>query len=109
MNKQILKKTAQIIRRALPLYYSQNKKSRLYYVKHLDSEKIHEKTILYEVRDGQSITDSPLAMFIYMTDQTEFQEWQHIWVVKKSIDKQQILVNVPEKNTNLFNLLLAIV
>ncbi|MFL2114589.1 CDP-glycerol glycerophosphotransferase family protein [Leuconostoc carnosum] len=97
MNKQIFKKTAKIMRRALPLYYSQNKKSRLYYVKHFDSEKIHEKTILYEVRDGQSITDSPLAMFIYMTDQTEFQKWQHIWVVKESIDRQQILVNVPEK------------
>lgn len=98
MNKQILKKTAKIIRRVLPLYYSQNKKSRLYYIKHFDSEKIHEKTILYEVRDGQSITDSPLAMFIYMTDQAEFQEWQHIWVVKEAIDRQQLLVNVPEKN-----------
>lgn len=97
MNKQSLKKVAKIARRSLPRYYSENKKARLYYVKHWQSAKIKEKTILYEVRDGQSMTDSPLALFLYIVGQPEFKYWQHVWVVRSESVKNELLVNIPEK------------
>jgi len=97
MNKRGFEKVEKIVTRSLPRYYSENKKARLYYVKHWQSAKIKEKTILYEVRDGQSMTDSPLALFLYIVAQPEFKYWQHVWVVRSESVKNELLVNIPEK------------
>lgn len=53
---------------------------RNYYAKHYH-KKIKKNTILYEVRDGQSIVDSPYTMFRYMVENSAFNNFHHIWVV----------------------------
>ncbi|MCY1039559.1 glycosyltransferase [Staphylococcus nepalensis] len=37
--------------------------------------------ILYQVRDGQSMTDSPYAIFKYLMEHQAYQKYIHIWVV----------------------------
>lgn len=51
------------------------------YVRFYEGLKLDEKAILYESRDGNSVTDSPYAMFKYMVDHPDFQDFKHIWSV----------------------------
>lgn len=43
---------------------------------------IKENTILYESRDGNSMTDSPYAMFRFMLEHPDFQNYTHIWSIE---------------------------
>ncbi|WP_122645227.1 CDP-glycerol glycerophosphotransferase family protein [Enterococcus mediterraneensis] len=61
-------------------FLSENAAIRNYYAKNYQ-RKIKKNTILYEVRDGQSIVDSPYAIFQYLINKDEFQDFHHIWVV----------------------------
>lgn len=51
------------------------------YVKFYEGLKLDEKAILYESRDGNSMTDSPYAMFKYMVEHPDFKEFKHIWSI----------------------------
>lgn len=51
------------------------------YVRFYEGLKLDEKAILYESRDGNSMTDSPYAVFKYMVDHPDFQDFKHIWSV----------------------------
>ncbi|MCM3585207.1 CDP-glycerol glycerophosphotransferase family protein [Mesobacillus maritimus] len=51
------------------------------YVRYYEKLKIEEKVILYESRDGKSITDSPYAMFKYILDHPDYKDFKHIWSV----------------------------
>src|SRR5699024_545464 len=42
---------------------------------------VDENYILYQVRDGQSMTDSPYAIFKYLMEHQAYQKYIHIWVV----------------------------
>ena len=42
---------------------------------------VDDKHILYQVRDGQSMTDSPYAIFKYLMSHPDYQKYIHIWVV----------------------------
>lgn len=42
---------------------------------------IKKGTILYESRDGASMTDNPYAMFRYMLAHPEFRDYTHIWSI----------------------------
>lgn len=92
---QKIRSTIRLGNRLLPLYYSTNKKSRSYYIKHWDHSKVIANTILYEVRDGQSITDSPLYIYLYLVQHDEYHSFEHFWVVKSGINKEKLLINVP--------------
>lgn len=52
------------------------------YAKYYEKLEVKKNTILYESRDGKSITDSPYAMFKYMIDSPDFSNYQHIWSVQ---------------------------
>ena len=56
---------------------------RLYYTEFYETQKITSNIVLYESRDGSAITDSPLALFLNLVIRPEFEELEHIWVVKK--------------------------
>ncbi|HDT9044984.1 TPA: CDP-glycerol glycerophosphotransferase family protein, partial [Staphylococcus pseudintermedius] len=58
---------------------------------HSTSIKPHQ--ILYQVRDGKSITDSPYAIFLGLNAHETFSNYQHIWVV----DHPDTLVFYQEK------------
>lgn len=54
--------------------------------------KINEKYILYQVRDGQSMTDSPYQIFKYLIEKSEFKAFHHIWVVNSG-EKKRAYIN----------------
>ena len=50
-----------------------------------------KNTILYEVRDGQSITDSPRAIFEYLLKNDPEQKYTHVWVTVPSAELNIII------------------
>ncbi|EIK0324308.1 CDP-glycerol glycerophosphotransferase family protein [Staphylococcus pseudintermedius] len=78
-----------ILKRAKSKYQKKvNQYAQLY---HSTSIKPHQ--ILYQVRDGKSITDSPYAIFLGLNAHETFSNYQHIWVV----DHPDTLVFYQEK------------
>ncbi|EIS6533185.1 glycosyltransferase [Staphylococcus pseudintermedius] len=78
-----------ILKRAKSKYQKKvNQYAQLY---HSTSIKPHQ--ILYQVRDGKSITDSPYAIFLGLNVHEAFSNYQHIWVV----DHPDTLVFYQEK------------
>lgn len=66
-----------ILKRAKSKYQKKvNQYAQLY---HSTSIKPHQ--ILYQVRDGKSITDSPYAIFLGLNANEGFSNYHHIWVV----------------------------
>ena len=63
------------------------KKRRLttYYASKYDRTKLDENTILYETRNGRSITCSPYAVFKYLISHPEYAHFKHYWVVKQEL------------------------
>lgn len=61
----------------------QHRKNQLY-AKFYDTLPIVDHSILYEVRDGQSITDSPFALFKYILEHDQEKKYQHIWSIQSS-------------------------
>lgn len=43
--------------------------------------KINEKIIMYESHKGNSMSDSPLAIFNYLIDKSEYRDYKHIWAI----------------------------
>ncbi|MFI3623150.1 CDP-glycerol glycerophosphotransferase family protein [Vagococcus fluvialis] len=59
---------------------------RLYYADNYDSKPINENMILYETRDGTSIVDSPLAMFLELASNEKYNKYNHVWIINKEIE-----------------------
>ncbi|MCY1024866.1 hypothetical protein OWI79_04055 [Mammaliicoccus sciuri] len=51
------------------------------YSKLYQKVKVSDKHIIYQVRDGQSMTDSPYHIFKYLLNKNEYTGYVHIWVV----------------------------
>ena len=52
------------------------------YARYYEAADVVKDTILYESRDGKSMTDSPYAMFKYMLVNPEYKNYQHIWSIE---------------------------
>lgn len=52
------------------------------YAKYYDKLPIKKNTILYECRDGKSISDNPYAIFKYLLNNPEFKDYTHIWTIR---------------------------
>src|SRR5699024_9674347 len=93
-----IKRLAHIVEVAMTYKYSDLKRTREYYIRHYDNAQIDSHVVLYESRDGQSMTDSPLAIFRYLKANKQYQDLQHVWVVtdtsKKHIEK--MVANLPK-------------
>ena len=79
--KKKVKRLAHISEVAMTYRYSDLKKTREYYIRHYDQATVDEQVVLYEARDGQSMTDSPLAIFRYLSTHAQYQYLKHVWVV----------------------------
>ncbi|MGO3049929.1 MAG: CDP-glycerol glycerophosphotransferase family protein [Staphylococcus sp.] len=55
--------------------------------------------ILYQVRDGQSMTDSPYAIFKYLLNDKSYKNFQHIWVVSNT-SKQKSYSKIYNRSKN---------
>lgn len=85
-----------------------------YYAKQRADLPIEESTVLYETRDGQSIVDSPLAIFFELNNRAEMAAFSHKWVVQDLTESrvQRVLEKFPnvefvERNTKRYYDLLA--
>ncbi|RIO07079.1 glycosyltransferase [Mammaliicoccus sciuri] len=50
---------------------------------------VSDNHIIYQVRDGQSMTDSPYYIFKYLLTRNEYKDYVHIWVVDSQNRKQE--------------------
>lgn len=51
------------------------------YAKYSEELKVKEKQILYQVRNGKSITGNPYAIFLYLVTSQKYEKYTHKWVV----------------------------
>lgn len=95
--KKKAKRLAHIAEVAMTYKYSDLKKTREYYIRHYDQSTVDQQVVLYEVRDGQSITDSPLAIFRYLAAHETYRDLKHVWVVTDSSPQNinRMVANIP--------------
>lgn len=98
--KKIPKMVAKRARKYLPRYYDPSRVYRNYYNRNYDKVKIEKNTILYEVRDGQSMTDSPLYIFLNLIKDDQYKNFKHIWIIREGIDVETFLINIPKEYRN---------
>lgn len=67
-------------------------KLRQYYAKKYEKSVVDENLVLYETRDGQSITDSPLAIFIQLCRDERFSQLKHVWVTIDDSDEVKEMI-----------------
>ncbi len=91
LNKKILKRKINYLLNPMTNYLLKAGHRRVnQYAYFYEKMSIKENTILYESRDGKSMTDrdgksmtdSPYAMFRYMLEHPEFQHYTHIWSIE---------------------------
>lgn len=51
------------------------------YANYYKSQKVNDNYILYQSRDGKSMTDSPFAIFLHLLNNEKYTNLTHIWVV----------------------------
>ena len=82
MNKKILKRKLKFILGPVGKIASQDRYRRVsQYARYYTNLKVRENTILYESRDGNSMTDNPYAMFMYMLNNPSYKHFTHIWSI----------------------------
>ncbi|MEK5382463.1 CDP-glycerol glycerophosphotransferase family protein [Niallia sp. FSL W8-0635] len=82
MNKKVLKRKINFIKEPVFNYLTKDNHRRVNrYAKYYTSIHVKKNTIMYESRDGNSMTDSPYAMFKYMLNHPDFSGYQHIWSI----------------------------
>ncbi|PTI80743.1 teichoic acid biosynthesis protein [Staphylococcus xylosus] len=57
------------------------------YAKYYKQNKVKSTNILYQSRDGKSMTDSPYAVFLYLLNSEKHRHFMHFWVVDSSEKK----------------------
>ena len=70
-----------------------NKQMRELYAKGYENTPIDDQLIVYETRDGQSIVDSPFALFLYLASTPAFDTYKHVWVIAE--DNEQVKSVIP--------------
>lgn len=78
----------------MPVMNSEKRRLSSYYAANYESTKLDEHAILYETRNGRSITCSPYAIFKYLITHPEYAHFKHYWVVKVEL-LNDIQANTP--------------
>ncbi|WP_259342310.1 glycosyltransferase [Mammaliicoccus sciuri] len=88
--------TNQLIRKSKFIYEPHKIKLRSKYTKNImlysklyKKVEVSDNHIIYQVRDGQSMTDSPYYIFKYLLTRNEYKDYVHIWVVDSQNRKQE--------------------
>ncbi|MFF2589741.1 CDP-glycerol glycerophosphotransferase family protein [Peribacillus butanolivorans] len=83
MNKKVIKRKVSFLKQPIANFLLKEKHKRVNrYAKYYEKLNVQKNTILYESRDGNSITDSPYAMFKYMIENQDFKDFIHIWSIQ---------------------------
>ncbi len=70
---------------------SYHKKTIDQYTKYYLSEAVEKNTILYESRDGKSLTDSPFAVFEHLLETDIDLKYTHVWVITPSVELEKVM------------------
>ncbi|WP_141306042.1 CDP-glycerol glycerophosphotransferase family protein [Sporolactobacillus inulinus] len=79
--KKVIKRRLRFVFGPLVNGLKQSHRMRRLYAKYYDRTNIKKNVILYESRDGRSITDSPYAMFKYLLKHDHEKKYTHIWSI----------------------------
>ncbi|MEC1752695.1 CDP-glycerol glycerophosphotransferase family protein [Bacillus mojavensis] len=83
MNKKILKRKIKFLKEPISNFIKKdNHRRNNLYATFYKKMKVVDKVVLYESRDGKSITDSPFAIFDYLLNKDDFKHYKHIWSVE---------------------------
>lgn len=94
LNKKVLKRKVNYLLNPLTNYLLKAGHRRVnQYAYFYENLSIKENTILYECRDGKSMTDSPYAMFRYMLEHPDFQSYTHIWSIENEEALEPVMAN----------------
>ncbi|MED4204488.1 CDP-glycerol glycerophosphotransferase family protein [Neobacillus mesonae] len=92
MNKKVLKRRIKFVLDPVYQYVRRASHRRSFlYTRYFDKLKVINNTILYESRDGKSITDSPYAIFKYLLHHPDYQDYKHIWSVNSLEDLTHVI------------------
>ncbi|WP_144554152.1 glycosyltransferase [Bacillus sp. X1(2014)] len=92
MNMKVLKRRIKFIINPIYHYFAKsNHRINYQYTQYYERCTVNDKTILYESRDGKSLTDSPYAIFKYLLHNPEYKDYHHIWSISKFEDLETII------------------
>ena len=69
----------------LPAMELNKRRFACYYATNYDTTSLDQSTILYETRNGRSITCSPYAIFKYLINNPKYGHFKHYWSVKAEL------------------------
>ncbi|MEH7075094.1 CDP-glycerol glycerophosphotransferase family protein [Neobacillus drentensis] len=93
MISKVLKRRVKFIINPIYHFFAKaNHRINYQYTKYYEKLSVVDKTILYESRDGKSLTDSPYAIFKYLLHNPEYKDYQHIWSVT-SLEELASVIN----------------
>lgn len=72
------------------------------YTHYFINESVDKKTIFYESRDGKSLTDSPLAICLYILKKDVEKQYTHIWSIQSSEEMSYFMNRFKEYDNVLF-------
>jgi len=92
MNLKVLKRRIKFIINPIYHYFAKaNYRINYQYTQYYEKCSVNDKTILYESRDGKSLTDSPYAIFKYLLHNPEYKDYHHIWSISNFEDLETII------------------
>lgn len=80
---EITRFLSRVMRKSGSYLFSKQQRMMQYYVQNYEKIQLQENTILYEVRDGQTIVDSPFSFYKKMISDERFLNYTHIWVIDR--------------------------
>ncbi|MER2294481.1 MAG: CDP-glycerol glycerophosphotransferase family protein [Desemzia incerta] len=103
MNKKVLKRKIKFIGSPVKntLMNTGYKRNRIY-ANFYETKKVVDNIILYESRDGKSITDSPYAIFKFLISQPQFKNYKHIWSVQDFKELEIVMNRYKELDNVIF-------
>lgn len=92
MKKKVLKRKLKFIGSPIKNnLINTNYKRNSIYANYYENKKVIDKTILYESRDGKSLTDNPYAIFKSLLTNIDFKDYKHIWSIQDFSDVASII------------------
>lgn len=103
MNKKVLKRKIKFIGSPVKntLMNTGYKRNRIY-ANFYETKKVVDNIILYESRDGKSITDSPYAIFKFLISQPQFKNYKHVWSVQDFKELEIVMNRYKELDNVIF-------
>ncbi|MFP7479755.1 CDP-glycerol glycerophosphotransferase family protein [Terribacillus saccharophilus] len=99
MNKKVLRRRLNFIKDPVMNFLRKdNHRRAILYAKYFETLEVRDNVVLYESRDGKSLTDSPFAIFQYLLNHPDYQHLTHIWSVENPTVLEKIISQYDQYN-----------